>query len=95
MKTKPDTLAKKADELAEYLNQMGLKVYLLNRLKSIHGPEDDIMEFDLNMTCNLRLLADDDNPGSFILLNVQRLDKGDLPGGVWDNLNDLGITVKN
>lgn len=85
-----DALANKANELERYLVQMGVKVQLLNRLKSIHGSYDDIIEIDIDLESHLRLLASDHNPGKFELIGVSRLvEKKQLASTVWQALEGL------
>lgn len=94
-----DALANKANELKEYLERIGVEIQLLTRLKSIHGSDDDIIEIDIDKSAHLRLLGDDDNPGQYILINIQRLiDKQELPENIWEQLvglTEIGITPKN
>lgn len=92
-----DQLANKAFALEQYLSEKGIKVGLLNRLKSIHGSDDDIIELDINKTSNLRLLASDHNPGKFELIGVSRLiERNQLASSVWqvlDGVNKIDILL--
>lgn len=88
-----DTLANKANKLEKYLNQHGLKVSLINRLKSIHGPEDDIIEIHLEGLPNrLNLLASDKYPGKFELVGLQKMYNNlDIDGDFLHKMEDVKV----
>ncbi|MEY3334453.1 MAG: hypothetical protein RLZZ176_2756 [Cyanobacteriota bacterium] len=89
-----DALANKAKKLEKYLSNKGIKVILLNRLKSIHGPDDDIIELDIEKTSHLRLLASDHNPGKFELIGIARLiERNQLTGNFWNLLDGLDKNI--
>ncbi len=92
-----DSLAKTANLLKEYLVTKGFKVNA-KRMKSIHGPDDDIIEIDLGFKRNIRLFASEE-PGRFDLEGVEfheRISNGVIKKDDWrDDLSKINIDIFN
>lgn len=92
-----DSLAKTANLLSKYLIAKGFKVNA-RRMKSIHGPDDDIIEIDLGFKRGIRLFASD-TQGRFDLEGIgfhEHISEGKIKKDDWqDDLSKINIDIFN
>lgn len=92
-----DALAIAGNLLSEYLITKGFNVNA-RRMKSIHGPDDDIIEIDLGFKRDIRLFASE-TQGRFDLEGIgfhEHISEGKIKKDDWqDDLSKINIDIFN